>query len=171
MITLLMIYLGFLLIKAVLVMLPGIIRNTMFQVIPRRRYTAEEVIRCGHMRPDLYYKKQLLEEEALTATKKCRFKSKKLQYKEIIALESPIDLNANTYKEVDVDIIRERFKRKMKHRELTRSQILAIKDYLSTIIDCKEKKFDNDCHCIYYCLKQLDKEQILDLTALANLLK
>ena len=161
---LMLIFIGFLLIKAVLVVLPSVIRNTMFHVIPRKQYTAEEVIACKHMRPELYYKKQLTEHEVLPK-KVCRRKSKLIP-KEIMTLKS-----TNTYREVDINFIRESFKRKMQHGELTRSQILAIKSYLMQLIDCKEKKFDNDCHCIYYCLKQLDKEQILDLTALANLLK
>lgn len=163
---LMLIFTGFLLIKAVLAILPGIVRNTILQVIPRRKYTAEEVIKCGHMRPELYYKKQLMEQEALP--KKVSRRRFKLLPKEIVTLKSK---STNTYKEVDIKVIRESFKRKMQHRELTRSQILAIKSYLMQLVDCKEKKFDNDCHCIYYCLKQLDKEQILDLTSLANLLK
>lgn len=137
---LLMIYLGFLLIKAVTLILPRIIKPLIFKTIPRRNYDVNEVIKCKHMRPDLYYKKQL-------------------------------QLNEVSHKEIEVDTIRELFKEKMKHRKLTRSQILAIRQYLEGLIDCKEKKFDNDCHCIYYCLKRLDKEEMLDLTALANLLK
>lgn len=137
---LLMIYLGFLLIKAVALILPKIIKPLIFKTIPRRNYDVNEVIKCKHMRPDLYYKKQL-------------------------------QLNEVSHKEIEVDTIRELFKEKMKHRKLTRSQILAIRQYLEGLIDCKEKKFDNDCHCIYYCLKRLDKEEMLDLTALANLLK
>ena len=137
---LLMIYLGFLLIKAVTLILPRIIKPLIFKTIPRRNYDVNEVIKCKHMRPDLYYKKQL-------------------------------QLNEVSHKEIEVDTIRELFKEKMKHRKLTRSQILAIRQYLEGLIDCKEKKFDNDCHCIYYCLKQLDKEQTLDLTSLTNLLK
>lgn len=161
---LMLIFIGFLLIKAVMVVLPSVIRNTMFHVIPRKQYTAEEVIACKHMRPELYYKKQLTEHEVLPK-KVCRRKSKLIP-KEIMTLKS-----TNTYREVDINFIRESFKRKMQHRELTRSQILAIKSYLMQLVDCKEKRFDNDCHCIYYCLKQLDKEQTLDLTALTNLLK
>ena len=137
---LLMIYLGFLLVKAVALILPQVIKPLIFKIVPRRQYTAEEVIACKHMRPDLYYKKQL-------------------------------QLNEVSHKEIEVDTIRELFKEKMKHRKLTRSQILAIRQYLEGLIDCKEKKFDNDCHCIYYCLKRLDKEEMLDLTALANLLQ
>lgn len=137
---LLMIYLGFLLIKAVTLILPRIIKPLIFKTIPRRNYDVNEVIKCKHMRPDLYYKKQL-------------------------------QLNEVSHKEIEVDTIRELFKEKMKHRKLTRSQILAIRQYLEGLIDCKEKKFDNDCHCIYYCLKRLDKEEMLDLTALANLLQ
>lgn len=160
---LLMIFIGFLLIKAVLVMLPSLIRQGMFGLIPRKQYDVHEVLKCGHMKPELYYKKKLIESEAL--------QTKKLKHKDIVTKKSNITQNTNTYKEVDVSYIRERFKRKMQNRELTRTEILGIKAYLEEIVDCKEKKFDNDCHCIYYCLKQLDKEQILDLTALANLLK
>lgn len=163
---LMLILTGFLLIKAVLTILPSVIRNTMLHIIPRKQYTVEEVIRCGHMRPDLYYKKQLMEQEALP--RKVSKRKSKLIQKEIVALKSK---STNTYKEVDIKVIRESFKKKMQNRELTRSQILAIKSYLMQLVNCKEKKFDNDCHCIYFCLKQLDKEQMLDLTALANLLK
>lgn len=160
------IFLGFLLIKAVLVMLPALIRNTMFSIIPRRRYTAEEIIACRHMRPELYYQKQLEGQEALP--KKVSRRRFKLLPKEIVTLKSK---STNTYKEVDIKVIRESFIKKMQNRQLTRSQIIAIRKYLEHLVDCREKKFDNDCHCIYYCLKQLDKEQILDLTSLANLLK
>lgn len=137
---LLMIYLGFLLVKAVALILPQVIKPLIFKIVPRRQYTAEEVIACKHMRPDLYYKKQL-------------------------------QLNEVSHKEIEVDTIRELFKEKMKHRKLTRSQILAIRKYLEQFVDCKEKKFSNDCHCIYYCLKRLKSEQLMDLVALENLLK
>ena len=166
MVKLLMFYLGFLLIKAVLVMLPGLIRNTMFHVIPKRRYTVEEVIKCKHMRPNLYYQKELVEQEALPKLKsRIRFK---LKPKEIITLEP---VTTNTHKEVDINVIREQFKRKMKNRQLTRCQIIAIRRYLETLVDCKGKKFTNDCHCIYYCLKRLNSEQVMDLHTLENLLK
>lgn len=137
---LLMMYLGFLLIKAVALILPRIIKPLIFKIVPRRQYAAEEIIACKHMRPDLYYKKQL-------------------------------ELETVTHKEIEVAAIREMFKEKMKQRKLRRSQILAIRKYLEELADCKEKKFDNDCHCIYYCLKRLESEEMLDLTALANLLK
>ena len=168
MVKLIIIYLGFLFIKAVLINLPTLAKRAIFRFIPKHKYTAEEVIACGHMKPDLYYKKQLTQTEPVSLISK--LKKHKLKPKGIITLK-PIE--TNTYKEVEVDInvIREKFKTKMQHRELTRSQILAIKSYLMQLVNCKEKKFDNDCHCIYFCLKQLDKEQMLDLTALANLLK
>lgn len=143
-------FLGFLLIKAVLVMLPTLIRNTMFSVIPRKKYTAEEVIKCGHMKPELYYKKQK------------KLKSKKNQTKL---------LPKNKYEEVDVNVIREDFKRKMKSRELTRNQIIAIRRYLETLVNCTGKKFSNDCHCIYWCLKRLEPQNTMDLNTLENLLK
>lgn len=164
---LLIFYLGFLLIKAVLVMLPGLLRNTIFRFVPRRQYTVEEVIACGHMRPDLYYKKQLLNSDT---SSKAKCKKYRLKPKEVIALES---CKTNTYREVEIDInvIREKFKTKMQHRELTRSQIIAIRQYLEKMVDCKGKKFSNDCHCIYWCLKRLSSEQVLDLHALENLLK
>ena len=166
MVKLLMFYLGFLLIKAVLVMLPGLIKNGIYNFIPRRQYTAEEVIACKHEIPDLYYQKQLVEQEAISKNKiKIRYK---LKPKNIITLESTI---TNTYREVNVDVIREKFKKKMQAKELTRAQILAIRHYLESIVDCKEKKFANDCHCIYYCLKRLASEQMIDMTALENFLK
>lgn len=163
---LLIIFIGFLLVKAVVVMLPCVIKQGMFNLIPRKQYRAEEVIKCGHMKLELYYKKKLMELEGL--------ETKKLNHKEIVTKKSNVTQNTNTYKEVDVSYIRERFKRKMQQRELTRSQILAIRKYLEELVlvdDYKEKRFDNDCHCIYTCLKILDKEQVIDLTALANLIQ
>lgn len=166
MVKLLMFYLGFLLIKAVLVMLPGLIKNGIYNFIPRRQYTAEEVISCKHENPDLYYQKQFTEQKAISKNKiKIRYK---LKPKNIITLEST---TTNTYKEVDINVIREQFKRKMKNRQLTRCQIIAIRRYLETLVDCKGKKFTNDCHCIYYCLKRLNSEQVMDLHTLENLLK
>ena len=166
MVKLLMFYLGFLLIKAVLVMLPGLIKTGIYNLVPRRQYTAEEIITCKHENPDLYYQKQFTEQKAISKNKiKIRYK---LKPKNIITLEST---TTNTYKEVDINVIREQFKNKMKNRQLTRSQIIAIRKYLEQFVDCKQKKFSNDCHCIYYCLKRLDSEQIVNMTALLNLLK
>lgn len=136
---LLMIYLEFLLIKAVALLLPRIIKPLIFKIVPRRQYTAEEVIACKHMRPDLYYKKQL-------------------------------ELKSVAPKEIDIDVIREKFKNKMQHRELTRNQILAIRKHLESLVGCTGKTFTNDCHAIYYCLKRLNSEQVMDLGALENLL-
>lgn len=146
MVKLLIIYLGFLLIKVVLVILPGLVKNIIIKTIPKRKYTSEEVIACKHMRPDLYYKKQLTGQELM------RFES------------------TNVCKKDDISFIREQFKEKMKNRQLTRCQIIAIRRYLEQLVDCKQKKFSNDCHCIYYCLKRLDSEQIVNVTALLNLL-
>lgn len=165
MVKLITIYLGFLFIKAVLINLPTLAKKAIFRFIPKRKYTAEEVIRCGHMKPDLYYKKQL---ECNDVSLKDKLKRYKLHPKEIIALKHK---TTNTYKEVDVNVIREDFKRKMKNRQLTRCQIIAIRKYLEHLVDCREKKFSNDCHCIYYCLKRLNSEQTMDLSALENLLK
>lgn len=165
MVKLITVYLGFLLIKAVLINLPMLTKKVIFRFIPKRQYTAEEVIACGHMKPDLYYKKQL---EGNTISLKNKLKRYKLRPKEIITLEF---IPTNTYKKVDVDVIRGQFKRKMKNRQLTRTQIIAIRKYLESLVDCKGKKFSNDCHCIYYCLKRLKPEQIMDLSALENLLK
>ena len=142
------IYLGFLLIKAVVMILPVIVKNIVFNIIPRQKYTAEEVIRCKHQKPDLFYRKQL----ESNISKKSKAKTYKLQAKEI-----------------EVSVIREKFKRKMKNRQLTRCQIIAIRRYLESIVDCKEKKFSNDCHCIYYCLKRLPSKQMY-MTALLNFL-
>lgn len=166
MVKLIIIYLGFLFIKAVLINLPMLTKKVIFRFIPKRQYTAEEVIACRHMRPELYYQKQLMEQEALP--RKVSRRRYKLKPKEIIALKHK---TTNTYKEVDVNVIREDFKRKMQHRELTRSQIIAIRQYLEKMVDCKGKKFSNDCHCIYYCLKRLNSEQVMDLSTLENLLK
>ena len=168
MIKIITIYLGFLLIKAVLINLPTLAKRAIFRFIPKHKYTAEEVIACGHMKPDLYYKKQLTQTEPVSLISK--LKKYKLKPTDIITLEP---VTTNTYKKVDVgvDVIREQFKKKMKNRQLTRCQIIAIRRYLETLVDCKGKKFSNDCHCIYYCLKRLKSEQIMDLSALENLLK
>lgn len=155
MVNLLIFYVGFLLIKAVILTIPTLLTNKVLKTIPYRRYTAEEIIKTNHMRPDLFYKQELISQEALPL--KNRIASK--------------DKIANTYREADIDAIRERFKKKMQSRELTRNQIIAIRHYLEQLVDCKEKKFSNDCHCIYYCLKRLTSEQMLDMTALENLLK
>lgn len=166
MVKLITIYLGFLFIKAVLINLPTLAKKAIFRLIPKRKYTAEEVIRCGHMKPDLYYKKQLTQTEPVSLINK--LKKHKLKPKEIITLEH---VTTNTYREVDVNVIREQFKKKMKNRQLTRTQIIAIRKYLEHLVDCTGKKFSNDCHCIYYCLKRLKSEQIMDLSTLENLLK
>ncbi len=55
---LLTIFIGVLLIKAVVLMLPNLIRTGIRKHIPYKKYTAEEVIACKHMKPDLYYTKQ-----------------------------------------------------------------------------------------------------------------
>ena len=135
---LLIFYLGFLLMKVVVAILPKLVKHLIFK-IPRRQYAAEEVIACKHMRPDLYYKKQL-------------------------------ELKSVAPKEIDIDVIREKFKNKMQHRELTRNQILAIRKHLESLVGCTGKTFTNDCHAIYYCLKRLNSEQAMDLGALENLL-
>lgn len=166
MIKIITVYLGFLLIKAVLINLPTLAKKAIFRFIPRRQYTAEEAIRCGHMRPDLYYKKQLTQTEPVSLISK--LKKYKLKPKDIITLEP---VTTNIYKKVDVDVIREEFKKKMKNRQLTRCQIIAIRKYLESLVNCTGKKFSNDCHCIYYCLKRLKSEQIMDLSTLENLLK
>lgn len=135
---LLIFYLGFLLIKVVVAVLPVLTKHLIFK-IPRRQYTAEEVIACKHMKPELYYKKQL---ESKTVAPK----------------------------EIEIDVIRERFKNKMQHGELTRSQIIAIRRYLESLVSCKEKSFQNDAHAIYYCLKRLKSEGVMNLATLENLL-
>lgn len=158
---LLIIYLGILLIKAVVSILPQLISRGLKKIIPYKKYTAEEVIRCKHMRPDLYYKKQLIEQEAMPKIKpKIKFRLKPKE----------ITISTNVYIETNINTIREKFKTKMQHRELTRCQVIAIRNYLESIVDCKGKKFSNDCHCIYYCLKHIASEQMLDMTALLNLL-
>ena len=138
---------------------PTMILYFIAKKIPKRRYDVKEVIKCKGMKPELYYKKQLEEMEAQP------IKRQAIYEKEIIK---------NPFMVVDVgnvSQVRDLFKDKMKHKKLTRSQVLAIRNYLEEIVvDCKEKKFTNDSHAIYYCLKQLDSQQI-DVTSLINFLK
>lgn len=147
MINYILILLAAFILKAIISLLPCLIKIVIKKLIPYKQYSAEEVIACKYMKPDLYYKKHLMQS------------TYNFKYKDIVAAE------------IDVDTIREEFKRKMQNRELTRNQILYIRNYLEKLIDCNEKKFDNDCHCIYYCLKRLDNNQTKDLTVLANLLR
>ena len=48
------------------------------------------------------------------------------------------------------------FNKALKNKEIERVQILAIKDYLkkhTNKYEYKNKRFKNDCHCIYHLMK------------------
>lgn len=52
--------------------------------------------------------------------------------------------------------VRFNFNQALKNKELDRTRILAIKKYLMEHTDkweYKDKKFNNDCHCIYHLMK------------------
>lgn len=151
------IYLGFLLIKAVILMLPCIVRSSVKKHVPYRKYTAEEVIACKHMKPDLYYQKQLNENK----------------HKHIIKNEN-ISFNfSKSDKEIQLLFLKELIKSKLKNKQLTRSKILAIRNFLEYNLKTesdKNKKFANDFHAIYHYLKSsaLTSEHI---SAITNLIK
>lgn len=143
---LLNIFIGVLLIKAVIVMLPSIVRTGIKKHIPYRQYTAEEVIACKHMRPELYYQKQMQESEK-------NFKVKN--------------------KDIQLLFLKELIRSKLENKQLSRSKVLAIRNFLEYNLQTKEdknKKFANDFHAIYHYLKSpaLKYEHISAITNLLN---
>lgn len=154
---LLNIFIGVLLIKAVIVMLPSIVRTGIKKYIPYRQYTAEEVIACKHMRPELYYQKQMQESE----------KNFKVKNKDISITFNKAD------KDIQLLFLKELIRSKLENKQLSRSKVLAIRNFLEINLQTKEdknKKFANDFHAIYHYLKStaLTSEHI---SAITNLIK
>ncbi|WP_294174036.1 hypothetical protein [uncultured Clostridium sp.] len=154
---LLTIFIGVLLIKAVILMLPTLIRTGIRKHIPYKKYTAEEVIACKHMKPDLYYQKQLNE-----------YKNKHIIKNEDISFNF-----SKSDKEIQLLFLKELISSKLKNKQLTRSKVLAIRNFLEYNLKTesdKNKKFANDFHAIYHYLKSsaLTSEHI---SAITNLIK
>lgn len=152
---LLTIFIGVLLIKAVVLMLPSLIGTGIKKHIPYKKYTAEEVIACNHMKPELYYTNQL--------------KEKKNNYK--IKNEN-ISLNfSKADKEIQLLFLKELIRSKLKNKQLSRSKVLAIRNFLESNLEGeKNKKFANDFHAIYHYLKSsaLTSEHISAITNLIS---
>lgn len=153
---LLTIFLVILLIKAVLLMLPRFIGSGIRKHVPYKRYTAEEVIACKHMQPDAYYSKQL------SSTKSYKIKNEN------------ITLNfSKADKDLQLLFLKELLSSKLKNKQVSRSKVLAIRNFLELNLrteEDKKKKFVNDLHAIYHYLKSpsLTSEHI---NAITNLIK
>ena len=150
---LLTIFIGALLIKAVILMLPSLIGTGIKKHIPYKKYTAEEVIACNHMKPDLYYTKQLKENNYAIKNENISFNFSKAD------------------KEIQLLFLKELIRSKLKNKQLSRSKVLAIRNFLENNLEGeKNKKFANDFHAIYHYLKStsLTSEHI---SAITNLLQ
>ena len=136
-------------------MLPSLIGTGIKKHIPYKKYTAEEVIACNHMKPDLYYTNQL--------------KAKENKYK--IKNEN-ISFNfSKSDKDIQLLYLKELIKSKLKNKQLSRSKVLAIRNFLENNLEGeKNKKFANDFHAIYHYLKSsaLTSQHI---SAITNLLQ
>ena len=152
---LLIIFIGALLIKAVILMLPSLIGAGIRKHIPYKKYTAEEVIACNHMRPDLYYENQLNE-------KKNNYTIK----------NGNISFNfSKADKDIQLLFLKELIRSKLENKQLSRSKVLAIRNFLESNLEVeKNKKFANDFHAIYHYLKSphLKSEHISAITNLIN---
>lgn len=152
---LLTIFIGALLIKAVILMLPTLIRTGIRKHIPYKKYTAEEVISCNHMKPELYYTNQLKEKNNNYAIK-----------------NENISLNfSKADKDIQLLFLKELIRSKLKNKQLSRSKVLAIRNFLEINLEGeKNKKFANDFHAIYHYLKSaaLTSEHISAITNLIN---
>lgn len=95
------------------------------KVAPRKSFDAEEVIRCGHMNPVLY----------------------KEQLKNTI-----VDYTRDKEVEAEYKKVRDLFKYKLKHKEISRGQIVGIEKYLRAQLK-DNKKYKNNAHAIYSMLK------------------
>lgn len=95
------------------------------KVAPKKAFEAEEVIRCGHMDPTLYKKK----------------------LEDII-----IDYTREPEVEEEYKKVRDLFKYKLQHKEISRGQIIGIENYLREQLKDK-KKYKNNAHAIYSMLK------------------
>lgn len=92
---------------------------------PRRSFDAEEVIRCGHMNPILY----------------------KEHLKNTI-----IDYTRDNDVEEEYEVVKDLFKYKLQHKEISRGQIIGIEYYLREQLKDK-RKYKNNAHAIYSMLK------------------
>lgn len=150
---LLTIFIGALLIKAVILMLPSLIGTGIKKHIPYKKYTAEEVIACNHMKPDLYYTNQLKEN-------KYKIKNENISFH-----------FSRADKDIQLLFLKELIRSKLKNKQLSRSKVLAIRNFLESNLEGgKNKKFANDFHAIYHYLKStaLTSEHI---SAITNLLQ
>lgn len=150
---LLIIFIGALLIKAVILMLPSLIGTGIKKHIPYKKYTAEEVIACNHMKPDLYYTKQLRENNYAIKNENISFNFSKAD------------------KDIQLLFLKELIRSKLKNKQLSRNKVLAIRNFLENNLEGeKNKKFANDFHAIYHYLKStaLTSEHI---SAITNLIK
>ena len=95
------------------------------KVTPRKSFDAEEVIRCGHMNPVLY----------------------KEQLKNVI-----LDYTREPEVEEEYKKVRDLFKYKLQHKEISRGQIIGIEKYLRDQLK-DNKKYKNNAHAIYSMLK------------------
>lgn len=148
---LLTIFIGALLIKAVILMLPSLIGTGIKKHIPYKKYTAEEVIACNHMKPDLYYTKQLKENNYAIKNENISFNFSKAD------------------KDIQLLFLKELIRSKLKNKQLSRSKVLAIRNFLESNLEGeKNKKFANDFHAIYHYLKSpsLKSEHISAITNL-----
>ena len=152
---LLIIFIGALLIKAVILMLPSLIGTGIKKHIPYKKYTAEEVIACNHMKPDLYYTKQLKEKE-----NKYKIKNENISFN-----------FSKADKDIQLLFLKELIRSKLKNKQLSRNKVLAIRNFLESNLEGEEnKKFANDFHAIYHYLKSsaLTSEHISAITNLLN---
>lgn len=152
---LLTIFIGALLIKAVILMLLTLIRTGIKKHIPYKKYTAEEVIACNHMKPDLYYTNQLKEKE-----NKYKIKNENISFH-----------FSKADKDIQLLFLKELIRSKLKNKQLSRSKVLAIRNFLESNLEGeKNKKFANDFHAIYHYLKSaaLTSEHISAITNLIN---
>ena len=150
---LLTIFIGALLIKAVILMLPSLIGTGIKKHIPYKKYTAEEVIACNHMKPDLYYTKQLKENNYAIKNENISFNFSKAD------------------KDIQLLFLKELIRSKLKNKQLSRNKVLAIRNFLESNLEGeKNKKFANDFHAIYHYLKSpsLKSEHISAITNLLN---
>ena len=148
---LLTIFIGALLIKAVILMLPSLIGTGIKKHIPYKKYTVEEVIACNHMKPDLYYTKQLKENNYAIKNENISFNFSKAD------------------KDIQLLFLKELIRSKLKNKQLSRNKVLAIRNFLESNLEVeKNKKFANDFHAIYHYLKSpsLKSEHISAITNL-----
>ena len=54
------------------------------------------------------------------------------------------------------------FSHRMKEGSLRRDNILKIRHYLESKVSSDNRKFKNDCHCIYYLLGKCSSKKVLE---------